>query len=468
MIRMSRPSLASVRSHWQSAALLAVLLLGLATARIVHQDLAVLALVAAMLIIAVSWIAQEGNLGHGSVIVASTLTIVIFSATALFPRLEAQFWDSFPGHLRLAWAGVVLAAAATPAARGRRFQIAAGSIIIAMVSVAAIVYVSYMSGAETDVIAGHRAAAEVLEQGHNPYSDAVFPDSGPRYANVGDIVGYAYPPVTMIPYVVSEWLGEARWVGVGAMAAALFGVLWFGSLRPRLGLLLLGVGVTFPMLGAMYAHGWTEPLSLVLILAVAWMSGSGTPKGVTLGLALASKQYMVLTLVPMLTMRLSHRVRVLAVALATGMLVSLPFLLWNVEAFWHALVGSQIDRVARSDVLSVGAFGFRVPVLVCLAASVGVGLVLGRRVAGGWHLLLAQAATLAVYFATAANSFRNYWFMVAFMVLGAVGSSFRVSGDDGNGNRAGQQSDMRPVVNRAQLSGVSLRSSPPSPTWHGR
>ena len=423
MVRMVSIATDALGRHWRSAGLVVVFLLGIATPRVVQLHWSATALLAAGLVMALAWWARPTDRPSRWLAPVCVGAILVFTATAILPGADADYWDSFSASMRLLWGGVALVLAALPMARRREFQLWAGVVMIAAVSIAGLVHISYMSGLSTDVIAGHRVAADVLAEGRNPYADAVFPDSGPRYANVGDIVGYAYPPATMIPYVASEWLGEARWVSVLAMAAVMGMVLWFGSREPRAGLLLLGVAITFPMLGAMYAHGWTEPLSLVFVFA-GILAGLGRVRGgVLTGLAIVSKQYMVLALVPLLTMRRLPRVRLMLVVGVTGLVVTVPFLIWDPAAFWHALVGFQFDRVARTDVLSIGAFGIRLPIALALIASVAFGLAVGRRVQGGWHIVLAQAATMAVYFAVSTNSFRNYWFMVAMLVLGSVAIS---------------------------------------------
>ena len=174
------------------------------------------------------------------------------------------------------------------------------------------------------------------------------------------------------------------------------------------------------MRGAMYVHGWTEPLQLLLLVLAALAFARWKLGGVILGLAVASKQYMILALIPMLTVPESNRWRRLAVTATTGLVVTLPFFLWNPAAFWNALVGVQLVRVQRLDTSSIAALGAVLPIGVALVVTAGVAIILGRQVQSIHGVLLTQASALAVYFLLSPNTFRNYWFLVAYLLLAAV------------------------------------------------
>lgn len=350
---------------------------------------------------------------------AIALTIGLFCLLAIAPPLGFTPIDVLPAWITVGVGAVVVAAVAVPALRGRRPQVAIGGALIVFVSIAGFVHISNTADLSTDVIYGHREAARALADGANPYADIRFPDTAPDHANVGMIEGYAYPPVTLAPYVVAEWLGDARWAGVAAIAITMAVVLHVGSRREGLGLLLVGLGLTHPMLGAIFAHGWTESLSSMLVVLAAVAVRHTVIGGILSGLSIASKQYMAITAAPLVSMPRPERWRQTAIAVGVAALTVAPFLLWDPAAFWQSQVGFQLGRVQRFDTLSV-AWLVRVPILVALALSIAIGLLLGTRTRSRSGLLLAQAAPLAVYFTLSPNSFRNYFFIVSLMLVAAI------------------------------------------------
>lgn len=370
-----------------------------------------------------TWLVGTGAAGDESRMrIAAIVAVGAFMVTAL-PILNRDYPDSFPGWFRFALGAVVLVAISVRRFHSRFWQVAIGGFLILAVSVGAVLLIDANPDPGTDVIYSHQEAAAALKEGRNPYSDAVYPDTGPAYANKGDIVGYAYPPPSMLPYVAAEWVWDGRLVSVVAMMVVLSLVIWFASAWSSAGLLLLGIALTYPMLGSMYLHGWTEPLQLALLLVAAvtfkrWVIG-----GVVLGLAAASKQYMVLTLLPLLSLPDPNRWRRLGVAVATGLVVTAPFFLWNPAAFWRAVVTVQFDRIQRLDTSSVAALGLVLPLLVVIGIVGFASVYLGSRIRGTHGLLLTQVFAVTLYFALSPNSFRNYWFLVAFSLIFAISLS---------------------------------------------
>lgn len=417
---MDRSTQLELGAHWRAFALVAVLLFGVTSYPKAGPQIAALMIVGVLLVGGAAWFASRGAIGSEQGLrLVGILTIVVFLSTTL-PALNVGYFDSFPAWFRVSVGSVVLITGAIPWMRTPIGQVIVGAVLIICVSVAAVLHIVENPDPGTDVVYGHQAAATVLADGRNPYSDALFRDTSPRYASKGEIVGYAYPPITMLPYVAAEGVWDGRLVSVAAMSLVLSLILWLASRRSSSGLLLLGVAVTYPMLGAMYVHGWTEPLQLLLLVLAALAFARWKLGGVILGLAVASKQYMILALIPMLTVPESNRWRRLAVTAMTGLVVTLPFFLWNPAAFWNALVGVQLVRVQRLDTSSIAALGAVLPIGVALVVTAGVAIVLGRQVQSIHGVLLTQASALAVYFLLSPNTFRNYWFLVAYLLLAAV------------------------------------------------
>lgn len=412
-----------LKSLWRVIALVAVVLLGLSSLGYRYPYTSVISLAAALLVGMATWLVGTGAMGDESRLrIGAIVAVGAFMVTAL-PIPNQDYSDSFPGWFRLALGVVVLVAISVRRFHSRFWQVAIGGFLILAVSVGAVLLIDANPDPGTDVIYGYQEAAATLKEGRNPYSDAVYVDSGPAYANKGNIVGYPYPPPTMLLYVAAEWVWDGRLVNVVAMMVVLSLMIWFGSARSSAGLLLLGTALTYPMLGPVYVHGWTEPLQLALLLVAAvtfrrWIIG-----GLIMGMAVASKQYMVLTLLPLLLLPDPNRWRRLGVVVATGVVVTAPFFLWNPAAFWQATVAVQFERIQRLDTSSVAALGVVLPLLLVLGVVGFAALFLGSRIRGTHGLLLTQVFAVALYFALSPNTFRNYWFLVAFSLIFSISLS---------------------------------------------
>jgi hypothetical protein len=397
-----------------------VLALGMSSTVVVAPVTAILSLTAVVALGIATWLAPKDEpSGPRQMYVWSVVIIGLFLLTST-PPISNWFSDSLPGWFR-ALLGLVSVAATIPTSfRTRFWQLTVGGILIAFVTVGGFVLVSANPDPPTDVVYGHRAAADVLVRGLNPYVDAVFPDTAPAYANKGEIVGYSYPPASMVPYAIGEVAWDARLISVGSMAVVFVLILWYASAWSPFGLAILGIGLTYPMMGAIIIHGWTEPLQVALLALAAVAFSRWQVGGILIGLAAASKQYMILALVPLVAIADASRWQRLAVAVGTGLVVTAPFFLWNPGAFWFANVGVQFDRIQRLDTSSVAGFGLILPIGTAAVAGIVFAALAGVRARSTTGLLLAQAIGLATYFALSSNTFRNYWFLVAFITLLAL------------------------------------------------
>lgn len=344
---------------------------------------------------------------------------------ALSPVVNQWFasdWDILPRWslvLRIA----ILGAASIPlvivgTTRGLYQTLRVG--VVSMLLIGGALTVSGAADVYTDVRIGHMLAQESIGVGDNPYSDLEIQDTAPAEWNQGTIIGYSYPPVTLIVYSAAEWIWDGRFATVLSLAM----IAWLLSIRSSrfgsLGLPVAGLAVSIPVTAVVIVFGWTEPLQAALLIGAALLWRRPVAYGIVFGLAIASKQYMVLAVIPLISAPISDRWKRLGISAATATATLLPFFAWNPSAMWNALVAHQFDRPIRGDSTSIAAFGLALPIVVALVLAIVVGLIAGRSAHTTGRLLLAQAATLGVYFVLSPNSFANYWYLVATLVIAAV------------------------------------------------
>jgi hypothetical protein len=274
----------------------------------------------------------------------------------------------------------------------------------------------------------HEEAAEAIADGLSPYSDAV---TVPNGAPEGDpyIVGYPYPPVTLVPYAVGSWLGDSRWTSLAAWLATL-AMIGAASLRRDGTSIPLGVMVAaaaIPGWPLILTSAWTEPLSLTIVgLAIVtwsrpWFSGLMS------GLFVGSKQYLVAGS-PLLVFNEIPAKWKRATAAAIGLVIAFaPILYWGLSDFIDAAVRFHLEAPARRDGSSVVGLlaGFGIdwappPWLMALAVVIVVAA-LARQVDSATRWIAAVGVTLTVTLFLSGQAFANYWFLIAGMAaLGAV------------------------------------------------
>lgn len=306
-----------------------------------------------------------------------------------------------------------------------RRRIWPGLMVLAALVVVAVPAISRRDATwVVDVHLQHVAAAKVLSTGGNPYTDAVSTPSSAPSADDGETIdGYPYPPITLVAYALGAWLGgDPGWTTVIALGVTAGIVVWGMSARPPevafgVGALLIGI----PWLEFLLVGGWTEPLTLSL-LAVAFTLWHRRPflSAVTLGLALASKQYLILFAPVLLTYREPGHLRRLLTAGATVVMTLLPFAIWDPISLWRSTVVRLLGVGFRPDTQSLSGFlaalGWEVelPRSVWLVAVLGIGAYLGRKASGPATLLSSLALALGAAFAVNV-AFGNYWLLVAGM-----------------------------------------------------
>ena len=136
--------------------------------------------------------------------------------------------------------------------RGMRW-LAAG-LLVAGVAVVGAVWVVVLESPEIDVLDLHVSAADALVHGNNPYAEARAADTSPTAPPGAEVVGYPYPPLTMLAYVAAQVLfGDPRWASVIAIAFAVLLMVrpWAALTRQQsAALIALGLAVVAqPVIG---------------------------------------------------------------------------------------------------------------------------------------------------------------------------------------------------------------------------
>ena len=318
-----------------------------------------------------------------------------------------------------------------------------------------------------DVVVVHRAALEALLGGHNPYritfQNIYGPNSGfynPQLVE-GDRVmfGYPYPPASLALVLPGHvWAGDYRYA---ELAALVIGAALIGYAQPTLtARLLASLLLTTPRGLFVLEQGWTEPIAVLLFAATIFcLLRRPSVAPVVSGLLLVTKQYLVLAGAALLrfAMTLGGRRGWFLIRLSCAALVmTLPFFLWDPEAFIESVVLLQAREPFRSDSLSYlswaarGGWGtgslFWSIGAACIALSVG--LLRTPNTAAG----LASSLALAwlVMFAFGSKAFCNYYFFVIGALCCAVAAVPQVAttdnGEEENGlgqGRSGKIEDAK-------------------------
>jgi len=319
-----------------------------------------------------------------------------------------------------------------------------GAVVLAASFLGALVIHASPSPA-MDVWTMQQQGANALVGGYDPYAIAYPNVYGPGTPYISPelltpdgryVLGFPYMPLILLLDVPSAWLGDVRWTMLVAVAVAavLIRSLGRGALVAELAACLLLVQ---PQAFFLLEMAWTEPVALALALAAAlaaarsvrgaagWRSW-GT-SGLLLGLAISSKQYMVLVLAPLLLVYARrHLVRILAVAAAVAAVIAVPFLVADPAAFLHGVLKFQVLQPFRPDALSwpaaIVALGGPVlpswPAFVLAGATFAVTV---RRELTVARALLAGGAFWAVLVIFNKQAFLNYyWFALGLLAAGVA------------------------------------------------
>ncbi len=292
--------------------------------------------------------------------------------------------------------------------------------------------------------------ARALLHGENPYN-VTFPnvyspeDSAGFYGPgvvVGDHLAYGYPylPVTLFGAVPGYLLGDVRLSGVvllGLLAVLI--VLTTPDLRGRFVAVTL---ISAPIVGSVIFRSWTEAAQVALVgfAVVALKRQRLLLAAVLVGLALSTKQYLVVAVPALWLLRSVFGRREWLALFGTAVLVTVPFVLANPREFWRAVVEWQFIQPFRPESLSLLALSVNqlswpppavygvLPVVVGLI----VALVLAWRLAPGTSaFLLTVGLSLLATVLLSKQAFVNYYlfvgscFLLAAWTAGDADPAFR-------------------------------------------
>lgn len=339
-------------------------------------------------------------------------------------------------EIRTGWTLLVVLSClflATARFRGLR-RLAVITALAAAISVTAAEALSdWESPGGYDVYRNHRAAGQALSDGENPYGDSVQVTSGNPFVPEGTvIIGYSYPPVVLGSYGLLALVTDPRLVSMVAWFAVI-GWLTIGAIRSKgrteVQLALLVLLATAPIWPLVWYSGWTEPLSIALLLGagVLWKRHP-VASAVVLGLALASKQYFIFLLPLLLLHKEEGQLKRTTIAIGTAAVTVIPALLIDASAYLQATVGNLADIGFRPDSQSLtgllAEFGieFSLHPLAWIALGLSFATLVARRSRTPSDFFMASALILGFSF-WIGSAFPNYWFLV--MALTAIGLAAR-------------------------------------------
>ncbi len=289
-----------------------------------------------------------------------------------------------------------------------------------------------------DVDTIQRDSVRALLHGENPF-ELTFPNIygntaffGDKIADASRInVGFPYPPLSLLLAVPGQALfGDYRYGQLAAMSGA---AAFMAYARPgRVGPAAAALFLFTPRVFFVLEQGWTDPF-LVLFLSATVFVALRRPGLVPylFGLFVALKQYTVPAVI--FSWMLEKRPfrwrefgRSTLKAIAAVALVTLPFMLWNLKAFFYSVLLAHLGTPFRPDALSYPAwFGGehqgRMPMIGLAAVAIAFGLAVWRspRTAAGF----ASALVLfyLAYFSFGGHAFCNhYYFIIGVLCVAAA------------------------------------------------
>ena len=282
-----------------------------------------------------------------------------------------------------------------------------------------------------DTYTVHQDSAAALRAGVNPYT-ITFPDiyqgESPFFrpgVSVGGRLqfGYPYLPATLLLAMPGHLLtGEHRYSQLACITAAA-GLMAYA--RPNaLGPLAAGMFLLTPRGFQVVESAWTEPFLAFLLAAVVFTAlRARRALPYMLGVFLASKQYAVF-FAPLALLLASRPWSVAGIwsmawrAAIAALVVNVPFVLWDVDAFLHSTVKYQLTAPFRADSLSFLAMWARqtgtVPptALAFVAMAVATALLLWRAPRTPAGFALGVGLSCAAFFAFGKQAFLNNYYLV--------------------------------------------------------
>jgi hypothetical protein len=381
------------------------------------------------------------------VIVAGCLVLFVLAALRLVPSVPSkgsvalslvialvpQVWWPPIGNVergplfRVATALGMLAGAALIAAalvEGQRARLAAGALGCAIVAGFTVVQASGSPAIDVWIIL--QQSTRALLHGANPYAMSF---TGVPAGQTSDCFNYL--PFTFLAALPGRVaFGDVRYAELLVLFGGVAMLLWAFVRTARgdrggrmaLGIVLAAMAVSLPGTLRVAQQSWNESIILGCLAAAAALVllGRAWWAVVPLGLALATKQHVVLVL-PLWALWRSFGPRRALVSggLAAG--ICLPWVLANPSRFYGCTVQFFIDLPARQDSLSVWKFvphGLQLPVVVVLTAA---GYVLAYRLLDGTvsSAVFGSGLLFAAFDLANKQSFENQWVLACqLLVLG--------------------------------------------------
>jgi len=339
-----------------------------------------------------------------------------------------------PGFL----AGLTVAAIAGLAALADAWRVRALAATVLVLTAVWLGLVTYAGSPEPriDVVTVHDAAFAALARGDSPYSmtfgdlyegrEAFYP---PGMVADGRVqYGFPYPPLSLLMAWPGHLAGDFRYAELAALAVGAAGLMAAGGFTP-VAVLATAVLLFTPRAFFALEQSWTEPLAIAWLGLAAWAAAGGVPTAAAaaLGLAMATKQYLVLAL-PMLWLLgtgRADRVRLLTTAALAAIVATLPALA-DPQGFFHSAVMVQVREELRLDALSLAvpiarAWGAPLPGAAYAALVAGAaGLAAWRAPATPAGAAAALAVTVFTAFAFGKKAFCNYYVLVLAAVAMAM------------------------------------------------
>jgi hypothetical protein len=348
-------------------------------------------------------------------------------------------------QLCLAGAAVAVLVVAAAPARVRPWAV----LVMLGLHFLAGVWILHHAMPETDVFNFQRGSLEAFRHGMNPYAikfrNIYHPNEsfyGPGVVVKGILqFGYPYPPLPLFLTWPALYLGDIRYAHLLALTLGGAAIAWArpGRVAPLAAALLL----FSPRFGLLIQMSWTEPFT-ILFLGTTVLCALRAPRllPVSLGLLLATKQYLVFV-VPLVWLLAPERRRALVLlgqALGIALLLTLPLALWNPGAFVRSAVTLQFRQPFRDDALSAlvplahaGMPRVLGSILPLALAALATALALWRcpRTPSGWAL--AVAFVYLVFLVFNKQAFCNYYFFPLAALAAAIAAGDLTAGRDGGG-----------------------------------
>lgn len=283
-----------------------------------------------------------------------------------------------------------------------------------------------------DSLMFQREAAAGLLHLENPYArtfrDPYPPEASRVFYGPGTSVdgvlrtGFMYMPFSLLLSLAGHMLGDVRYASLLCMAGAALLIAHAApqSRGARAAALLL---LTTPVMPMVLYLGWNDTHVVLLLAACHWCRERRPALlPYALGLLMVTKQYTIVMLpAALLFLPWPATAQTLLAAgwraLATGLAVTLPFVLWDIPAFVHSAIRFHFTQPFRPDALSFVAWAQA-------AHPERLGALPFALAALAWVALMRRARTVTVpatqalamvllaFFCSSKQAFVNYFYVV--------------------------------------------------------